>query len=174
MNKLIEKLIDKEDWTSARKSIIAALKKDPEHHWLLTRLSLTYYEEKNYEKALEVVQQAYKVAPKCPLVLWDYAGTLQMLGHHKEAIKIYKAIIAKDVEEIAYGECGEGKGKARGLIADCYFRLSESYKDMGLEKLSFQAFEKHIDLRGPGCNSIYPLKDLNKIKVFIKNKKKKV
>jgi tetratricopeptide (TPR) repeat protein len=173
MNSKIENLIDLEDWPSARKEIIAEIKCHPDDHWLLTRLSLTYYEERNYKKALEIVEQAYKLAPNCPLVLWDYAGTLQMLDRHKEAIKLYNTIIAKGVEDIAYGECGEGKGKARGLIADCYFRLSESFQDLGSEKLSLQAFENHLDLRGPGCYSIYPLKDLNRKKEFTKNKKKK-
>ena len=129
MENMIEELIGKEDWQAARKEILSKLEGDPQNHWLLTRLGLTYYEERDYEKALETVKQAYAIAPKCPLVLWDYAGTLQMLRRHKEAMKLFRRIIAKGVDDIAYGECGEGKAKAKGLIADCYLRLSGSYRE---------------------------------------------
>ncbi len=171
MQNKIEELIAKEDWPAARNEILFELEQHPADHWLLTRLGLTYYEERNYEKALDIVEQAYTIAPKCSLVLWDYAGTLQMLGRHEEAIKLYRRIIAKGVDEIAYGECGEGKAKAKGLIADCYFRVSNSYRHIGKEKLSLQAFERHLDLRGPGCYSIYLLKDLNKQYLSMKNKR---
>src|SRR5215469_7498410 len=49
----IERLIDAEEWPAARRAIRADLKSDPENHWLLTRLGLTYYEEKDYGRALE-------------------------------------------------------------------------------------------------------------------------
>jgi hypothetical protein len=42
MKSKIEKLIDVEDWPSARKEIISEIKRHPDDHWLLTRLSLTY------------------------------------------------------------------------------------------------------------------------------------
>ena len=76
----IERLIEAEDWPAARRAIRAELRSDPENHWLLTRLGLTYYEEKDYKQALEWSRRAVGEAPNCPLVLWDYAGTLQMLG----------------------------------------------------------------------------------------------
>jgi tetratricopeptide (TPR) repeat protein len=160
MQNKIEILIDQEKWSGARKAILAALKQCPEDHWLLTRLGLTHYEERNYKKALEIEEKAVKLAPNCPLVLWDFAGSLQALERHGEAIKIYRRIILKGVDKLAYGECGEGRGRARGLIADCHYRLSISYRATGQENLSLKSFEKHLDLRGPGCYSIYPLKDL--------------
>jgi tetratricopeptide (TPR) repeat protein len=171
MKNKIEELIEKEDWPEARKEILSKLEKDPEDHWLLTRLGLTYYEERDYEKALKIEEMAYRIAPHCPLVLWDYAGTLQMLGRHKEAIKVYRRILAKGIDEIAYGECGEGKAWGRGLIADCYYRLSDSHRDLGEDTKAVRAFETHLDLRGPGCHSIYPLGSLNKKLQTLKNKR---
>jgi hypothetical protein len=52
MSKEIEKLIDAEEWKAARKLIRAALRNEPDCHWLITRLGLTYYEERKYRKAL--------------------------------------------------------------------------------------------------------------------------
>src|SRR5512139_2155962 len=116
MKNKIEELIEKDDWVGARQEIRAKLKEYPDDHWLLTRLGLTYYEQHNYKKALEIEEKAIRLAPNCPLVLWDYAGSLQELDRHDEAIKIYRRIIAKGVDRVAFGECGEGKAWARGLI----------------------------------------------------------
>jgi tetratricopeptide (TPR) repeat protein len=174
MLRKIEKLIDRDDWPKARKAILAALKRFPDDHWLLTRLGLTYYEQRNYNKALEIEEKAYKLTPNCPLVRWDYAGSLQALERHKEAIKIYRRIVANGVDKIAYGECGEGKAWARGLIADCHYRLSMSYQALGQEVLSLRAFAKHLDLRGPGCHSIYPLKKMTEKYQKQKNKRRRL
>ena len=97
------------------------LEEEPDSHWVLSRLSNTYYEERNYEKALEYVVQALELAPHCPLVLWDYAGTLDMLEYDEEAVQVYRKLIRRGDNRIAYGECGEGIRKARStwsMIAD--------------------------------------------------------
>jgi hypothetical protein len=53
----IESFIAADDWKGARKVITAALRKEPDGHWLLTRLVLTYYEEFKYETALTFDEQ---------------------------------------------------------------------------------------------------------------------
>jgi tetratricopeptide (TPR) repeat protein len=64
----IERLLDAEEWSAARRAIRAELRSDPKNHWLLTRLGLTYYEEKDYRHALECERRALAEAPHCPLV----------------------------------------------------------------------------------------------------------
>jgi len=91
MSKEIEKLINAEEWRAARKKIRLALQKKPDDHWLLTRLSLTYYEERNYRMALSYNTKAMKHAPTCPLVLWDYAGSLSMLTATKMLLRFSKS-----------------------------------------------------------------------------------
>lgn len=88
MSREIEDAIKRDDWKGARQLVRAALRQQPDSHWLLARLALTYYEEFDYERALAFGQQAYELAPHCPLVLWDLAGTLDMLGRHRDAIAI--------------------------------------------------------------------------------------
>jgi tetratricopeptide (TPR) repeat protein len=167
----IEALIDADDWRAARKAITVALRKESDSHWLLSRLALTHYEEFNYEKALEIEARALKLAPHCPLVLWGYAGTLEMLGREREALRMYRSLIRRGAESIAHGECGEGIGKARGLVADCFYRLAGSYEALGQRRRAMKAFEHHLDLRGPGCFSIYPLKDLLKEQDHLRKKR---
>jgi tetratricopeptide (TPR) repeat protein len=156
----IEALIEADNWKGARKAIIAALRTQPQSHWLISRLALTHYEELEYEKALELDQQALALAPGCPLALWGYAGSLEMLSRAHEALKIYQRLIDRGAESIAYGECGEGLARARGLVADSYYRMATCYESLGKKEKAMDAFETHLDLRGPGCYSIYPLGEL--------------
>jgi tetratricopeptide (TPR) repeat protein len=162
MSRDIEELIRTEDWAAARASIEHELVADPDNHWLLTRLALTYYEQYDYKRALQISAQALAQAPRCPLALWDYAGALDMLQRHEEATWIYRQLIRRGVESIAYDKCGEGIGRARGLVADCYYRLSGCYQALGRKRASLRAFTKHLDMRGPGCFSIDPLKDIGR------------
>ena len=52
MSKEIELFIHSERWPEARTLILKQLESEPRNHWLITRLSLTYYEQRNYETAL--------------------------------------------------------------------------------------------------------------------------
>jgi tetratricopeptide (TPR) repeat protein len=139
----------------------ARLKAEPHHHWLLTRLSSEYYEQRRYALALKYAEKAFAEAPACPLVLWDYAGALQMLGRHHEALDLYARIVTRGVKRIATGECGEGTARARGLVSDSHYRASLSLKAIGNQQASLSAFDQCLDLRGPGCRSIYRLTELS-------------
>ena len=112
------------------------LKAEPHHHWILTRLSSVYYEQRRYALALKYAEKAFAEVPSCALVLWDYAGALQMLGRHNEALDLYARVVTRGVDRIANGECGEGRAWARGLISDSHYRASLSLKAIGNERAS--------------------------------------
>lgn len=158
----IERLIRDDKWLAARKAIRAALKADPKSHWLLTRLGLTYYETRRYAASLPYQERALALAPRCPLVLWDYAGTLQMLGRHREAIDVYRRLTRRGVRRIATGPCGEGLARAKGLVADCHYRIANSLRALGRIDEARSEFDAHLDMRGPGCQSIYALRELDR------------
>ena len=158
----IESLIHAEQWSPARIRIRAALKDEPDSHWLLTRLGLTCYEQRKYGVALRYHDQALALAPNCPLALWDKAGALQMLGRHAEALELYRRLVRRRVTSIARGPCGEGLAWARGFVADCYLRMADSFEALGKSPDSLRSFEKHLEMRGPGCHSIYPLRSLRR------------
>jgi len=158
----VEVLVRAERWNDARRAITVELRSDPRNHWLVSRLALTFYEQRRYKDTLILNERALALNPRCPLSLWDYAGTLQMLDRNNEAAEVYRRLIRRGSKRIANGPCGEGLARARGLIADCHLRLSDSLRALNLESESLIHFEKHLDLRGPGCQSIYSLKDLAK------------
>lgn len=153
----IEASILRSDWPGTRRLVRTALRKSPDSHWLITRLALTYYEEKDYARSLDILRRAFDLAPNCPLVLWDLAGTFDMLERYGEAMAIYRRLIRRGVKSIAFGDCGEGIAWARGLQADCWYRLARCQKKQGRTARAIQNFKKHLALRGPGCRSIYPL-----------------
>jgi tetratricopeptide (TPR) repeat protein len=163
MWKEIEAQIAKEDWEAARQLILAELALKPQDpHWLLTRLGLTYYEERNYMRALEYAEQAYQLASNCPLVQWDYAGTLEMLDRTQEALTIYSHVLERDIESLAFDQCGEGLARARGLYADCLYRMSHCFVTLGHKATALDMLQRHLKQRGPGCHSIYSIKDVRR------------
>lgn len=156
----IELLIQREFWTKAREIIRIELGKDPKNHWLLTRLSSTYYEERRYKTALTFSKKARRIAPNCPLVIWDYACSLDMLGREKSAINLWKKLVDRGERSIAFDECGEGLRWARSLINDCYFRIGESYYDIRSESLARSFIRKHLRGRKSGLPSLYEVKKI--------------
>jgi tetratricopeptide (TPR) repeat protein len=150
----IERLVAADEWVGARRAIRRAMRRAPDDHWLLTRLGLTYYEQRRYSKALEVERRAARIAPHCPLVLWDLAGTLQMLGRLAEAEALYRRLIRRGASRLATGPCGEGMRWAHGLVADCWYRLGEIQERRGQLAAARLAFAKHRALRRFG-RSIY-------------------
>ena len=127
MTSKIETLIAAEDWPRARKAVREELRSSPNNHWLLTRLGLTYYEERRYKLSLKYSLRALAQMPNCPLALWDYAGTLEMLDQTQDALTIFQRLVRRGIPEITFGDCGEGLAWARGLIADCHYRLAHCY-----------------------------------------------
>jgi tetratricopeptide (TPR) repeat protein len=160
--KLIEENMRREDWTKARALISKALRTNKNDHWLITRLAATYYEEHKYRKALRLEERALRLAPRCPLVLWDYASTLDMLGQESKAIAIWKRLLSRGEEDIARGECGEGIRWARSLLNDSRYRIARAYRDLRKIPLAERYFKEHLKSRRPGIPSIYQLRVIKK------------
>src|SRR5689334_21484 len=112
--------LDRRDWPLARKLLRAALKRSPDHHWYLTRLSWVAACQGRGAEAVRYSRRALMIQPRCPLALWDYAGALHAAGRSAMASPIYHRLIRRGVEGLAHGTCGEGVRWARGLVADCH------------------------------------------------------
>jgi hypothetical protein len=160
VNEQINDLIEKEQWDAARATIKSELAKFPDHHWLLDRLALTYYEERRYEEAFSIIERAFEKLPTCPLVLWDYAGTLDALGYSLKAKNIYNLIIGRTVESLATGECGEGLDWAKALYADAIFRTGVCYRNLGIDYLAIKYYREYLGWRSEGYGGIYDPRDV--------------
>lgn len=153
----IERLIDERRWTKARARLQEELVYNPADHWLWLALSLTYYEQKKYEQALKCSEWAIHLKPACPLALWHYAGSLYMCGRGAAALAIWTSILSLEVEEVAFGDHGEGMDWALQLINDVQFRVARYYQSIGRDELAGGAFAKYVHNRQHGVGSIYDL-----------------
>ena len=156
----IEGLIEQEKWLDVRRAIQEELKADPDNHWLLTRLSTTFYEQHAYKDALRWVEKAKEIMPNCPLVLWDYAGTLDMLGRKQEAIVIYRSLLDRGAEAIAEDECGEGLDWALALLTDCVYRIGACCEDLKDRRKAADLYRRYLDIVDMGVQSIYPREEV--------------
>jgi len=157
--KRIEKLLAKEQWAQAQPLLHRELLYDPGSHWLWIMLSQTYYEQRDYETALACARRAVELAPNCALVLWHYAGALSMCYQEDSALAVYSLIKARDLEEIAYGECGEGMDWAMSLDNDVHFRMGRLYQFLRRNDQARVSYEKYIHNRTHGVASIYDLEE---------------
>jgi len=159
---LIEKAIKVDDWIGARRLIKAELKSSPKDHWLLSRLALTFYEQRQYKRALYWDAKALDESPYCPMAIWGYAGALDMLGRHRYSLSLYRYLLSWGEKQLAYGECGEGILKARSLLADCHYRIACILQEKRQWKRAAAEYEKHLAARKKGHGSIYPLRDVKR------------
>jgi Tetratricopeptide repeat len=155
----VERLMRLEKWDAARQMIQQELARLPNGdwmtHWWLARLSSTYFEQDKYSQSLDAIQQAATIAPNCPLVLWDLAGTLAMLGDTHQAIDIYKKLIARGVRGLNQTQCGEGDQWARALISDCYFWLALCHDDLQESAAAVRHFRRYLVRSADGSGGLY-------------------
>lgn len=155
----IESLLATEEWTRARILIRRELKKTPTSHWLITMLGLTYYEERDYKKAITYSKKALRLKPDCPLVLAHHAGTLAMLGRNKKALQVYQGLLDRDLDSLAYDECGEGMDWALQLVNDCHYRMGRCFQSLGNNEAARRSLKKYLHNRAHGVGSIYDRKN---------------
>jgi tetratricopeptide (TPR) repeat protein len=158
----INGLFKREQWAQARKLLQKRLEKEPKNHWLLTRLGTTYYEERDYPKALDLSRQAIQLAPECSLVLWDLASTLEMLGDDRGALRAYRGLFARGPQRIADDECGEGMPWALSLLTDCLFSAAGCLHRIGDRDAAVSCLRQHLELRTLGAKSIYSRREVGK------------
>jgi tetratricopeptide (TPR) repeat protein len=117
--RLIEKAIQVDDWTGARRLINAQLRRSPKDHWLRSRLALTYYEQRQYEKALYWEAMALEEAPYCPLAIWGYASALNMLDRDREALVLYRWLLSwgkKRLPMVSAAKVFDGRGVSSLIV----------------------------------------------------------
>jgi tetratricopeptide (TPR) repeat protein len=159
----VETLFASEEWVKARAVVRRELKKLPAgdfiRHWWLARLSTTYYECRDYARALDVIREAVALAPACPLARWDLAGALEMLGRAGEAADVYRRLIGEGASRLGRGECGEGLAWANALVTDCYFRLAKCELALGDARAARRAVDHFFRRVRQGHGGIYPQAD---------------
>ena len=165
----VNDLFKSEKWPQARNVLEQELQKTPDSHWVLDRLSVTYYEQRQYQTALKYIKKAFAQAPNCPLVLWDFAGTCAALGQTDKAIQKYGTLIELYPDGFSKDECGEDMNWASSLVMDCFFRLGVCFQALKTNDMARLFFEDYINLRKKhkSLPSLYSATDAKKRKAMV-------
>src|SRR5436305_1817161 len=89
----INELFQQCKWEEARDILERERERNPDSHWVLTQLGVTFYEQLKYRDALKIFVASLNLLSDCPLTLWNLAGTLDSLGKHADAMRIYSWLL---------------------------------------------------------------------------------
>ena len=105
-----------------KRSLVAYLKKKSrefsKEYYLKLLLAEHLIDQKKYQESLKYASDAYRQEPTDALVLYDYANALYNNGMCDEAEHVLEVIVHTDINQIAYGEHGEGLRWAKKLQRD--------------------------------------------------------
>jgi tetratricopeptide (TPR) repeat protein len=160
-NGAIDDLFKRGRWSEARRLLERERTRDPENHWVLTQLGVTFYEQQRYEEALLLFAASLEIVPDCPLTLWNVAGTLDALGKPAQAVSIYTWLLRSD-KSPADDPCWESKQWTDVLKADCAYRLGASFTHLGKKQKARNWYLHYLDLLSAGLEGSYSLDDVQR------------
>jgi tetratricopeptide (TPR) repeat protein len=154
----IDGLIKSEQWAKARALIEKELKREPDSHWLLTQLGETYYEQRQYKKALGLLLKSLDIVADCPLTLWHLAGTLDALGYHTGALRIFTWLL-ESRKTSGDDPCWESAAWTDALKTDCVYRIGICLQHLARKDRAEACFRRYVDLLLAGAAGSYPIDD---------------
>ncbi len=152
----IDDLIRGEQWVKARALIEEELTREPDSHWLLTQLGATYYEQRQYKKALGLFLKSLEFVADCPLTLWHLAGTLDALGYHTGALRIFTWLL-ETKKTPNDDSCWESAAWTDALKTDCVYRIGICLQHLARKEKAEACFRRYVDLLLAGAAGSYPI-----------------
>jgi tetratricopeptide (TPR) repeat protein len=147
-------LFQRADYEKARSLLEKELLKEPENHWLITQLGVTYYERRQYDEALRHFRRSHKILSDCPLTLWNLAGTLDAVGRTAKAIAIYTSLLESKVTPDV-DPCWESDEWSDRLKADCVYRMGSCFQNLRKRKAAEHCYRQYLDLLSIGVDGTY-------------------
>ena len=147
------------EWEKARRLLATERNKEPENHWLLTQLGVTFYEQRRYEEALTLFVESRQIVADCPLTLWNLAGTLDAIADYPKAIQIYTWLVENESSP-DQDPCWESKSWADELKTDCVYRLGSCYQQLGKTGPAERCYHQYLNLLSMGIQGLYSVEDV--------------
>jgi tetratricopeptide (TPR) repeat protein len=154
----INGLLEREQWVKARALIQKELKREPDSHWLMTQLGATYYEQRQYKKALGLLLKSLDIVADCPLTLWHLAGTLGALGYHTGALRIFTWLLESQ-KTSSDDSCWESAAWTDALKTDCVYRIGICLQHLARNDKAEACFRRYVNLLLAGAAGSYPIDD---------------
>lgn len=127
------------------------------NHHQLVKAGLRQHESRRYARALAIFQTARRVAPDCPVVAYNCANGLHMLGRDDEAALILRELINVDSKILA-SRCNAVNGRSLQLDA-FYLLFLVSVHGQGFSKEAFHYAQEHLRRRRRGLPSAWTLRE---------------
>lgn len=162
MSKLSDKINDlfqRGEWEKARRLLENEREGDSDNHWVLTQLGVTFYEQKRYKDALQLFKASCAIVADCPLTLWNLAGTLDLLGKHRDAIKIYTWLLQTKLSP-EEDPCWESKEWTDALKTDTLFRLGSCLQSLGKKRKAEDFYRQYLNLLLIGGDGTYSAEEV--------------
>ncbi len=170
LQRTIDRELERGAFKRARDLLLGAIRENPSSHWLWTTLSEVYVQQKQDARALTTNQRAIRLAPHCPLVLWNHANALDLLGRESKAIQIWRKLLRQGERGIPKDSCWESKAWSQALLNDCQYRLGHSLLQLGRLKPARHYLNAHLIFRAEGVKSIYSKKFVEKSILLLRRK----
>ena len=155
----INDLFRREKWDEARTILERERERNPQSHWVLTQLGVTFYEQYRYEDALGLFLASLNIKDDCPLTLWNLAGALDALGRTGEAIQIYSWLLQSN-RTSDDDPCWESTERTDALKSDCVFRIGVCLRHLGKKQEAERWLREYVNILLGGISGIYSLEDV--------------
>ncbi len=171
--RMVGTLLQQEKWDEARTLIEHELLKQPENHWLLTQLGVTYYEQGRYREALRPLLASLDIVVNCPLTLWNLAGVVDAIGRPEAAVPIYTWLLASRMSADT-DPCWESAEWAEALKTDCVYRIGLCFEHLKRLQPAEDCFRQYINLLLAGAGGTYPIDEVAKRILKLRSQAKQI
>lgn len=139
------------DWTGVIKMLKRYAIRYPNEYYIYQQLAATLYLESiaQYQLAFHYAERAMKLESNDDLNIYTYACALYYVGQLETSFEYFMQIINKDIQEIAYGEHGEGLRYAKSLIRDSVFMAGIICQDQQKYNEAKKFFIQYLESRKP-------------------------
>lgn len=139
------------DWTGLIKMLKRYANRYPNEYYVYQQLASTLYIESiaQYQLAFQYAERAIIMEPDDDLNIYTYACALYYVGLLDKSYEYYNKIIDKDINDIAYGEHGEGLRYAKALINDSIYMAGVICQKQHKYEEAKGFFLRHLEDRKP-------------------------
>jgi Flp pilus assembly protein TadD len=112
------------------------------------------YRGGNLTQALRLCRRAYRLAPGDPGVAWDYACVLKDSGKEREAIGVFRKLLARTPERLVSIADGRDHTWVRSLRNDCRLMIGSCYFELHRSVLAekwLRDYLRHLSSRTPSA-----------------------
>ena len=124
----------------------------------MVKVGLGFHESRRYGRALGAFEDAQRLAPSCPVVAYNRANTMHMLGRDEVARAVLRDLVSVGPETLER-RCDAVGG--RSLQLDAYFLLFlVTLHCRGFSDEAFGYADEHIRRRCRGLHSAWALREV--------------